>query len=88
MASIFKKVRKLALPAGAEIATRKGQKIARWTDGKGRNRTAPLSDDGANVEIERPGWFIKYRGSDGKWHETNGGKDREAVKETQRRSRY
>lgn len=55
------------MPAGAEIFVRKGQRLARWKDSKGKTRTAPLTvgEDGSDrLLIESPYYIAKYR--DGK----------------------
>src|SRR5271166_3950068 len=43
MGSLFKKTITRPLPPGAEIITRKGERLARWRDGKGKLRTAPVT---------------------------------------------
>ncbi len=50
MGSLFKKTVTRPLPPGAEIVTRHGERLARWRDGKGKMRTAPVTigKDGAN----------------------------------------
>ena len=49
MGSLFKKTVTRPLPPGAEIVSRKGERLARWRDGKGKMRTAPVTTghDGA-----------------------------------------
>src|SRR4051812_43449638 len=44
--------------------TRKGERFARWKDGKGRTRTAKVTTTQAGSErlsIESPFWRIRYR---------------------------
>ncbi len=43
MGSVFKKAVTRPLPPGAEIIERKGVRLARWRDGKGKAKTAPLT---------------------------------------------
>ena len=42
MGSVYRKAVTKPLPGDAEIITRKGEKLARWRDTKGKTRTAPL----------------------------------------------
>ncbi len=63
MGSVFKKTVTKALPAAAEIFTRKGERFARWKT-KGKTRTAPLTmgEDGSDrIVIESSKWYAKYR---------------------------
>jgi hypothetical protein len=43
MGAVFRKTFTKPLPEGAEIITRKGQRLARWKDRRGKSRTAPLT---------------------------------------------
>jgi integrase len=52
---------------------------ARWLDSRGRTRTAPLSDNGAKILIERPGWYIVYFDASGKRVTVKGSRDKEAT---------
>jgi hypothetical protein len=50
--------------AGAEIVNRKGERVARWKDRKGKTRTAPLTvgqDGSERVVTESPYFVAKYR---------------------------
>ncbi len=52
------------MPKGAEIVVRKGERLARWKDRRGKTRTAPLTtgQDGADrVVTESPYYVAKYR---------------------------
>jgi integrase len=60
MATLYKKSEKRPLPAGAEIITRKGKRVARWTDGRGRRQTADLREDGQFILLESPIWWARY----------------------------
>src|SRR5262245_41247055 len=62
--SVLKKQVTKALPLGAEIVVRKGERLARWKDAKGKKRTAPLTtgrDGKDRIVIESSKWFAKYR---------------------------
>jgi len=64
MGSIFKKTATKALPAGAKIIVRKGQRLAEWIDAKGKRRTAPVTTgkDGADrIVITARTYTAKYR---------------------------
>src|SRR5215831_9211954 len=65
MGSVFRKSFTKPLPADAEIITRKGEKLARWRDGKGKPRTAPLTDAGDRIRIESGTWYAKLRDGNG-----------------------
>jgi integrase len=62
--SVIKKQVTKALPAGAEICVRKGERFARWKDRRGKARTARLTtgQDGKDrIIVESGKWFAKYR---------------------------
>ncbi len=64
MSSVFRKQYTKPMPEGAELFTKKGQRFARWRDGKGRTRTAPLAKaDGGKLRVvlESPLFHAKYR---------------------------
>src|SRR5262249_16923757 len=61
MGTVYRKAVTKPLPAGAEIITRKGEKLARWRDTKGKTRTAPLTDAGDRIRIESGTWYAKLR---------------------------
>jgi integrase len=65
MSCVYRKGVFKPVPAGAEVITRKGEKLARWRDRKGKTRTAPLTDDGRRVRIETGTWYAKYRDGQG-----------------------
>jgi len=76
MASVFRKTYTKPLPGGAEIFTRKGEQIARWKDGKGKTRTAPLTTgrDGSDRIVVTAGTYTaKYRDGDGVVREVSTG---------------
>ena len=59
MATVFKRTYTAALPSGAEIVTRKGERFAVWT-ADGRRHRAPLTPDGTRIILERAGYTIQY----------------------------
>ena len=68
MATIYRKAFTKALPAGAELVTQRGQRSARWKDGKGKTRTARVTTgrSGAERIIVQAGTFTaKYRDGEG-----------------------
>lgn len=66
MATVFRRADRKPVPAGAEIVTRKGRQYARFTDGRGRVRTHPLSEGGTQMLVERRCWYVAYEGADGR----------------------
>ena len=42
MGAVFKRTATKPLPVGAEFFVRRGDRLARWTDAKGRTHTAPV----------------------------------------------
>ena len=68
MGTVYRKTVTKALPAGAELFIRKGQRFARWKDAKGKTRTAKLTtaSDGADRIVIQAGTFTaKYRNGAG-----------------------
>jgi len=67
MAHLFKQTTTRPLPAGAELFTRNGERFARWTDGKGRKRTARVTGEGdtARIQTESATWYVRLRRADG-----------------------
>ena len=68
MGTVFRKQTTRALPRGAEIMVRKGERCARWKDRKGKTRTAPLTKGkgGADrIVTESPYYVAKYRDGSG-----------------------
>jgi integrase len=84
VATIFKPTYKRPLPKGAKIVTRKGQQLARWKDGAGRTRSAPLSEDGKSIVLEYRHHYIEYFGPDGRRIRVKGYTDREATEQLAR----
>ncbi len=68
MGSLFKKTVTRPLPPGAEIITRQGERLARWRDGKGKMRTAPVTtkQNGADRIRDESGTYVgRYRDGNG-----------------------
>jgi integrase len=66
--TVFKPIVTKPLPTGAESFIRKGQRLARWRDRKGKIRTAPLTEgkDGSDrIVIESTRYVAKYRDGGG-----------------------
>jgi integrase len=60
------------LPAGAELFTRRGERLARWTDRRGRTRTAPVAvpkrgahAGQARIVVQSGFYWAEYRDADG-----------------------
>ncbi len=56
------------LPDGAEWFTRKGERFARWKDGRGKTRTAPIdtaADGSLRIVLVQRKWLAKYRNGNG-----------------------
>jgi integrase len=68
MGSVFKKTVTRPIPRGAEEIVRKGERLARWRDAKGRVRTVPLTtgrDGSERLRDESNTYFARYRDGDG-----------------------
>src|SRR5438046_3150213 len=68
MGSVFKKTVTRPLPPGAEIVVRKGARLARWRDAKGKANMAPLTigKDGADrIRDESSTYFARHRDGNG-----------------------
>jgi hypothetical protein len=63
MAGVFRRVKKMPMPAGARVVERKGERFAEWLDARGKRRTAPLSKDGNGILFE---------GTEGRFHVSRG----------------
>ena len=68
MGTVFKRTATKPLPVGAELFSRKGQRLAKWQDSKGRTRTAAVvvPSEGKfvgqeRIAVETPTYFAKYR---------------------------
>src|SRR5262249_62340889 len=56
------------LPPNAEVFTRKGKRLARWVDGKGKRREAEVTDDGQRVRLLSSKWYGEWKDPDGTEH--------------------
>ncbi len=68
MATVFRKSVTKRLPDNAEIFTRKGEQFARWKDGKGKSRSAPIiagRDGSERIVIQASTFTAKYRDGQG-----------------------
>src|SRR5512135_2117224 len=68
MGSVFRKAVTRPLPEGAEVIVRKGVRLARWRDGKGKIRTVPLTtgkDGTERIRDESSTYFARYRDGNG-----------------------
>jgi integrase len=68
MGSVFKKAVTRPLPPGAEFIIRQGVRLARWRDGKGKIRTAPVTTgrDGTDrIREESSTYFARHRDGNG-----------------------
>ena len=76
MATVFRKTYTKPIPANAETFTRKGQRLARWKDAKGKMRTAKVTvgkDGATRVLIEAGTFTAKYRDGSGVVREVSTG---------------
>jgi integrase len=80
MASIYKRKRKRPIPDGAQTVTSRGKRYAKWTDGRGKSRRAPLSDDGKFMLVESKKWYYTYVTAEGERKPMAGTEDYEATK--------
>ncbi len=68
MGSVLRKSYTKPVPPGAEIITRKGERLARWRDSRGKVRTAPLTtgqDGTTRIRAESGTFFARYRDGNG-----------------------
>ena len=68
MGTVFREQYTAPLPKGAEIATVKGEQMARWKPTKGRAKTAPVTtgkDGSLRVVIRSATYSAKYRDGSG-----------------------
>lgn len=66
MATIYRKTYSVPMPPGAEIIERRGRRVARWVDGNGNVKTAPVSRNRKKVLHEAGCWYARYRDADGR----------------------
>jgi integrase len=60
MAGVFRRVKKMPMPAGARVVERKGERVAEWRDANGKRRTAPLSKDGNGIRVEAATYTVQF----------------------------
>lgn len=68
MASVFRKSFTKPRPPDAEIIQRKGTRLARWKDSRGKTRTAPLTtgrDGTERIQVQASTYTAKYRDGQG-----------------------
>jgi hypothetical protein len=65
MATVYKRTQRKAMPLGAVIVERRGEKWAIWTDAAGKH-SARLAPDGKAILIDRPGYEIQFFDENGK----------------------
>ncbi len=53
------------IPEGAQLFTRKGERFARFKDGRGKTVEAPITEDGKRVRLLSKKWYGEYRDQDG-----------------------
>ena len=84
MGSIRRQAYYKPVPDGAEILTRGGKRIARWTGRTGERREAPVTqgpDGSLRVRLLSSRYVARFRDSDGRWVEqTTGCTNKEAAK--------
>ena len=79
MAAVYRKRYPIAMPEGAEVVTRRGRTVARWTNGKGQKRTAEVLADG-RVQFVSDCWYLRYRDATGKMRRRSSGcRDKQAA---------
>src|SRR5579871_3890439 len=61
MGHVYKATFTKPLPTGAEVFNRKGRQFAKWTDAKGKARTASLTEAGNRIIVEARTYTAKYR---------------------------
>ncbi|HEY1191516.1 MAG TPA: hypothetical protein VGE74_28035 [Gemmata sp.] len=67
MGTVFKKQTTRAVPAGAEVVEKGGERVARWRV-RGKLRTAPLTTGASGddrIATESATFFAKYRDANG-----------------------
>ena len=65
---LYRKTYTKPIPPGAELFTRKGEPLARYTDGRGRTKTAKVTTNEHGVDrlvLTSPYWRLRYRDGSG-----------------------
>ncbi len=65
MGNVYRKQVTRPLPPGAEIIERKGERLARWRDARGKIRTAPLTESGDRIRETSRTFHARYRTGEG-----------------------
>ena len=65
---LYRKTYTKPIPPGAELFTRKGERLARFKDGKGRTKTAKVTTNEQGIDrlvFTSPYWRLRYRNGRG-----------------------
>jgi len=79
VATIYRRKRRLPIPLGAKIVEYRGKPYAVWVSRGGRQRKAPLADDGQAVEVVDDNYTVEWFSWDGKRRRLCGGPDKDAA---------
>ena len=79
MAIVKKATYTRPVPADAKIVTKKRKRFARFRI-KNRTIDAPLTKDGKRCQVETDEYYIRYKGTDGKWRRVKGYTDQDATR--------
>src|SRR5437868_5506550 len=74
MSRLFKQFTVKPMPAGARVVVVRGEKVAKWTDAKGKEHSAFTNDAGDRIRIPSAKWY-------GEWRDANGILQREGLAE-------
>lgn len=81
MARIFKQTYTKPVPPDAEVINRKGQRLARFKDSRGKSVSIPLTEDGNRIIRQTAKWYIEYNDADGIIRKVPGFKDKQATEQ-------
>ena len=79
MAIVKKATYTRPVPDDAKIVTKKRKRFARFRI-KNRTIDAPLTKDGKRCQVETDEYYIRYKGTDGKWRRVKGYTDQDATR--------
>ncbi len=65
MATVFKRTRRKPIPEGAVLKTYRKRQVAEWMDGRGKQRRAPLTEDGEAILQMASHYTIEYSDENG-----------------------
>ncbi len=68
MATVFKRTRRKPIPEGAVLKTHRKRRVAEWIDGRGKQRRAPLAEDGEAILQTAAHYTIEYSDENGDRH--------------------